>query len=254
MQKKSTALLALVIVFIASAGRPVVLWAAPAFADKDFNLTSPNDPSKPVPGGVRWFWRMHGDYLNRTKLNNFEICFLGDSITQMWPGDIFGKYFGKYKCANFGIGGDRCENVLLRLDDGELKDCTPKLIVLMLGTNNQGMNTAEEIAFGVSIVVKSLQVKCPQSHILILGILPSAGTPYEKTSAINDGIAKLADGKKISYFNFGAKLQDQNQKMLPNMFSDSVHLSREGYEEWGKEVAPIVNTIMAKDPSPPPTP
>ena len=199
-----------------------------------------------MPGGVRWFWRMHGDYLNRTKLNDFEICFLGDSITQMWPGDLFGKYFGKYKCANFGIGGDRCENVLLRLDDGELKDCTPKLIVLMIGTNNQGMNTAAEVAFGVTTVVKALRVKCPKSRILILGILPSSGTPYEKTSAINTSLAKLADRDMIGYFDFGAKLQDKDKKMLPIMFADAVHLSRAGYDEWGKALAPVITKVMEK--------
>jgi len=245
-QKNHFGTMACLLLAMAQLGMTPGLQAAPAFADKNFNLTSPNDPSKPVPGGVRWYWRMHGEYLERTKKNDFDLCFLGDSITQMWPGDIFGKYFGKYKCANFGIGGDRCENVLLRLDDGELKDCTPKLIVLMIGTNNQGMNTAEEVTFGVSIVVKRLREKCPKSRILLLGILPSAGTPYDKTSAINAGIAKLADRDMIGYFDFGAKLQDKDKKMLPNMFADTVHLSREGYEEWGKAVAPIVEKLMTK--------
>ena len=75
-------------------------------------VTSANDPTKPVPGGVRWFWRMHNDYVQQTKSRKFDLCFLGDSITQGWPGDLFGKHYDKYNAVNFGIGGDRTENVL----------------------------------------------------------------------------------------------------------------------------------------------
>ena len=64
--------------------------AVPAAAEKPPVITSANDPTKPVPGGVRWFGRMHADYVNQSKANKFEVCFLGDSITQMWPGDMFG--------------------------------------------------------------------------------------------------------------------------------------------------------------------
>ncbi len=209
-------------------------------------ITSANDPTKPVPGGVRWFGRMHADYVNQTKANKFDVCFMGDSITQMWPADMFGKYFGRFKAVNFGIGGDRCENVLFRLNDGELQGATPKVIVLMIGTNNQGMNTAEEVAIGVTAVVKALREKCPKSKILLLGILPSTGTPYEKTKAINTITAKLADRNMIEFQDFGPKLQDKEGKILPGMLADTVHLTRQGYEVWGKEVGPTISKMVRR--------
>ena len=223
---------------------PSMLAAAAAPAAKTPGITSANDPTKPVPGGVRWFWRMHGDYLNQTKTKKFDVCFLGDSITQMWPGDMFGKFFGKYTPVNFGIGGDRCENVLFRLNDGELKDATPKLIVMMIGTNNQGMNTAEEVAIGISTVVKALRVQCPKTKILLLGILPSAGTPYDKTKAINASTAKLADRSMIFYQDFGPKLLDKDGKILPGILADGVHLTRQGYQVWGQEVVPSIDKLV----------
>ncbi|MCX6875260.1 MAG: GDSL-type esterase/lipase family protein [Verrucomicrobia bacterium] len=229
---------------LASLGLSGNLRAAPAAAEKPPVIKSANDPTKPVPGGVRWFWRMHGDYLNQTKTKKFDVCFLGDSITQMWPGDMFGTFFGKYNPVNFGIGGDRCENVLFRLNDGELQDATPKLIVLMIGTNNQGMNTAEEVVIGVTTVVKALRVKCPKSRILLLGILPSTGTPYDKTKAINTGIAKLADKQMIHYQDFGPKLLDKDGKILPGMLADAVHLTRQGYQVWGTEVSPTIEKLV----------
>jgi len=234
-----------VAVTLASMGLTGSLLAAPADpAAKTPGITSANDPTKPVPGGVRWFGRMHGDYLNQTKTKKFDVCFLGDSITQGYPGDMFGKSYGKYKPVNFGIGGDRCENVLFRLNDGELKDATPKLIVLMIGTNNQGMNTAEEVAIGVTAVVKALRVQCPKAKILLLGILPSAGTPYDKTKAINAIIAKLDDRSMITYQDFGPKLLDKDGKILPGMLADGVHPTRQGYEVWGKEVAPTIAKLV----------
>lgn len=220
--------------------------AEPAPPEKPAPVKSANDPTKPVPGGVRWFWRMHGDYLNQTKTKKFDLCFLGDSITQMWPGDLFAKYFGKYTTVNFGIGGDRCENVLFRLNDGELQGSTPKLIVLMIGTNNQGMNTAEEVPVGIEAVVKALRIKCPQSKILLLGILPSVNTPLEKTNAINAITAKLADGNMIHYQDFGSKLLDKDGKLLPGMLADAVHLNRKAYEIWGDEVGPTIAKLMEK--------
>ncbi len=238
----------LTVALVALFGLAVPAWAEPAapVAPTPPVITSKNDPTKPVPGGVRWFWRMHGDYVNQTKTKKFDLCFLGDSITQMWPGDLFGKYFGKYAVVNFGIGGDRCENVLFRLNDGELQGSKPKLIVMMIGTNNQGMNTAEEVAIGINTVVQALRVKCPDAKLLLLGILPSAGTPYEKTSAINAITAKLADNKTIFYQDFGGKLMGPDGKILPGMLADAVHLTRQAYEIWGNEVGPTIDKLMSE--------
>jgi len=244
ISKKRLFVKAALVVAMAYFGVSVAMHAQPAPAAPPVVIKSANDPTKPVPGGVRWFGRMHADYLNQTKTKKFDLCFLGDSITQMWPGDLFGKYFGKFNTVNFGIGGDRCENVLFRLNDGELQGSTPKLIVLMIGTNNQGMNTAEEVAVGVTTVVQALRTKCPQSKILLLAILPSAGTPYEKTKAINAITAKLADRKMIFYQDFGGKLLHPEGRIVPGRLADAVHLTRQAYELWGDEVSPTVAKLM----------
>jgi lysophospholipase L1-like esterase len=207
-------------------------------------IKSANDPTKPVPGGVRWFGRKHASYVEQTKNRKFNLCLLGDSITDMWPGDLFGKYFGKYNAVNFGIGGDRCENVLWRLENGELKGTSPKVIVLLIGTNNQGMNTAEEVAVGVAAVVQKLRTVCPESKILLLGILPSKGTAFEKTNAINAISAKLDDKRMIRYLDIGPKFLDAEGKLLGNVLSDAVHLTRKGYEIWAEAMNPLLAEMM----------
>jgi lysophospholipase L1-like esterase len=213
-------------------------------------IKSANDPTKPVPGGVRWFGRMHNDYVAQCKNNKFDLVFLGDSITQMWPRDHFNANFGKFNVVNFGIGGDRAENVLWRMENGELQDTAQKLTVLLIGTNNQGMNTAEEVAIGVTAVVRKLQSNCPQTKILLLGIFPSAGTPLEKTKTANAIIAKLDDGKKVRYLDAGAKFLDPEGKIMPGILSDSVHLQKKGYEIWAEAIMPLVTEMMAAPAAP----
>jgi lysophospholipase L1-like esterase len=205
-----------------------------------------NDPTKPAPRDVRWFQRMHAIYVDQTKNKKFDLCFLGDSITQMWPGDMFGKHFGKYHAVNFGIGGDRTENVLWRLENGELAGTSPKVIVLLTGTNNQDMNTAEEVAVGITAVVRSLRTKCPQSRILLLGIFPSQDTPAEKTNAINAIVAKLDDGKMVRYLDVGAKLLGEDGTVQEGVLGDGVQLTRKGYEIWAEAMNPLLAEMMEK--------
>jgi len=211
--------------------------------------SSSNRATRPVPGGVRWFGRMHQECLKKTRKGNFNLCFLGDSITHGWPGDMFHKYFGKYKPANFGIGGDRTENVLWRLHHGELKGTSPKLIVLMIGTCNIGLgkSTNEEIAVGVATVVKTLRGMLPQTKILLLGILPGRKKAFRvRAAAINRFLAE-SDGKSkgmVQYMDIGSKFLTKDGEMLPGVLRDDVHLTRKGYDIWGKAIAPTVAEMM----------
>ena len=211
-------------------------------------VKSKNDPTKPVPGGVRWFMRNHATYLEQTKNKQIELCLLGDSITQGWPGPLFQKYFGKYKAVNFGVGGDRCENVLWRLENGELKGTSPKVIVLLIGTNNSGFNTGDEIALGVSTVVKTLRTNFPNTKILLLGIFPKkepgSDTKFAEANAI---IAKLDDGKSVRFLTVGSKFVDEEGKIKDGMLSDAVHLTGKAYEIWGDSMAPLLTEMMGDE-------
>jgi len=217
---------------------------APAAAEKPVVITSANDPTKPVPGGVRWFGRKHASYVEQTRNKKFDLCFLGDSITDGWPGDLFGKYFGKYNPVNFGIGGDRTENVLWRLQNGELTGTSPRVIVLLIGTNNSGMNTAEEMAVGITAIVKALRTGCPRSRILLLGVFPKKDMPLEKTKAVNAIVAKLDDKKMVRYLDVGARLLDKDGNIQEGVLSDVVHLTRKGYEIWAEAMNPLLAKMM----------
>ena len=235
-----------VLVAMVGSWTPGDMQAAPAAAMKPVVYKSANDPTKPVPGGVKWFGRKHASYVEQTKNKKFDLCFLGDSITDGWPGDLFGKYFGKYNPVNFGIGGDRCENVLWRLQNGELIGTSPRVIVLLIGTNNAGMNTAEEMAVGIAAVVKALRTGCPRSRILLLGVFPKRDMTLEKTKAVNAIVAKLDDKRIIRYLDVGAGLLDKDGNIQEGVLSDAVHLTRKGYEIWAQAMGPLLARMMTE--------
>src|ERR1043165_3659777 len=118
----------------------------------------------------------HSEFVALTKQGNIELLFLGDSITNRWrnpdqkqsPGgkQFWDEYFAPLKAANFGIGGDKTQNVLWRIQNGELDGIAPKLVVLMIGTNNT--ESKEDVALGIETIVKEIRIRSPQAKILLL--------------------------------------------------------------------------------------
>lgn len=145
--------------------------AAPKFA-KD---------GSPEPG----FVKRHEGFVEIAKAGNVDLLFLGDSITAGWGGkkEIWDAAFGKYKPANFGIGGDRTQHVLWRIQNGELTGITPKAAVLMIGTNNSGSDSVEGIAKGITAIVKYLHEKSPKTKVLLLAIFPAARCPARRATS-----------------------------------------------------------------------
>ncbi len=204
------------------------------------------DPTKPAVGKVRWYWPTHARNHARAQQGNVDLCFLGDSVTQGWPGDLFAKYYGPLKAVNFGCGGDKIQHMLMRLegDDGELNGISPKVVVLLIGINNTGELTPEQTAYGIDYAVKYIQKKVPTSKVLLLGLLPGAGGADPKVVAVNQIIAKLDNGKTVRFLDMSPKFLDRDGKILPGVLNDAVHPSRKGYEIWGETMAPLLKEMM----------
>jgi lysophospholipase L1-like esterase len=173
---------------------------------------------------------------------------MGDSITDNWRTSgkgVFEKYYGQYKTANFGIGGDTLQGVLYRLRDGEAEGYSPKAIMLMIGTNNSPSYFSEEIAEGVGAIVLELRTRLPAAKILLLGIFPR-GDPGDaqrtKVLAVNPIIAKLHDGKNVFYMDIGAKFLAPDGS-LPT-FGDKLHPNADGYEIWAQAVQDKIAELM----------
>jgi beta-glucosidase len=188
---------------------------------------------------------------------DIELLLMGDSITDFWRNDtgnfagkpVLDEYFGHWNIANFGIAGDTTQGVLYRLQNGEGQGFSPRAVMLMIGTNNTGRNSAAEIAEGVGAVVLELQTRFPEAEILLLGIFPrgAPGDPARATIAsINDSISRLDAMERVHYLDIGDVFLDAEGIIPTSVMSDALHPSAEGYRLWAEAMQEPLNELMAR--------
>jgi len=195
----------------------------------------------------------HLGFVETASKGNIDLLLEGDSITDWWvQGDankaMFDKYFGSMRTANFAIAGDTTQGVLWGLKNGEGQGFQPKAIMLMIGTNNTGGNTAPEIAEGVGAVVLEMRKDFPDAKILLLAIFPR-GLPgdavRDKIAEVNRTISKLDDQRHVFYLDIGSKFLDEKGVFLPDSFRvDNLHPQAKGYDIWGAAVKDKLAELM----------
>jgi lysophospholipase L1-like esterase len=195
----------------------------------------------------------HEGFVAQAQQGNIDLLLHGDSITDWWvQGDankaMFDKWFGKYRTANFAIAGDTTQGVLWGLRNGEGQGFQPKAVMLMIGTNNTGANTAPEIAEGVGAVVMEMRRDFPNAKILLLAIFPRStpGDPVrDKIAEVNRIISKLNDNQHVFYMDIGSKFLDEKGVFLPDSFrADNLHPQAKGYDIWGQAVSAKLAELM----------
>jgi len=182
---------------------------------------------------------LHRSFVELAKKGGIDVLFVGDSITDWWRStgkDVWVKYYGSMKAANFGIAGNTTQDVLWRLQNGEGEGFQPKVVVLMIGTNNFGRNTDAQVAEGVAAVVHELRTRFASAKILLLGIFPRGpkeNPVRDRVRNTNLLIAKLDDGKNVFYLDIGAKFLEPDGTLTAEIMPDGLHPSAKGYEIWG---------------------
>ncbi len=221
-------------------------------------VTSETLPKTALPlyreGKSGKFPKRHAENLQRIKEGPIDLLFLGDSITDRWHEvpELWNASFRKWKPANFGVGGDRTENVLWRLENGELDGVSPRVVVLMIGTNNTHSNLPEDIVSGIRRIIEVIQQKAPETKILLLGIFPReprirngvpVTMPMDKIKIINKELPKLAEEGKVRYLDIGNHFLSDG-KVPKDVMPDGVHLNAKGYAIWAKAVTPVLKEMM----------
>ncbi|HXH60704.1 MAG TPA: GDSL-type esterase/lipase family protein [Fimbriimonadaceae bacterium] len=208
----------------------------------------------------QWWKDRHAQKLEVTKKGGIELAFLGDSITHSWEGPgkaVWDHYYGHRRAANFGFSGDRTEHVLWRLDHGELIPAKPKVVVLMIGTNNvgQGSSNPEQAADGVGAIVDRLKAGIPGVRILLLAVFPRSLNPQDKlrhdVAEISDRIKKEADGKSVVYLDIGKYFLRPSGEMRTLLMPDMLHPNENGYMIWAKAMEPTLSRMLGDKPVPP---
>ena len=212
-----------------------------------------NDATVPAPRLKDGWWKeRHQAKKKEIAEGGHELVFLGDSITQGWEGagkEAWAKSFASRKAINLGFSGDRTEHVLWRLFNGGFAGAKPKVLVLMIGTNNTGHNRQDpaETAAGIESITGIIRDRTPDTNILLVGVLPRGDGPEDPLRKINDELNRkllgLADGKKIHYHDGGAAFLAPDGTCRPDLMPDKLHLSPEGYKIWAAQLEPIINKL-----------
>lgn len=226
-------------------GLVLALCAVAPLAAQD---TKDNPAVKPINRDVK----RHKEFLKVVEKGEGDVIFIGDSITHGWEvkaaKKVWDESFGPFKPVNLGIGGDQTGHVLWRLTEGkEIEPLKPKLAVIMIGTNNTGAHSADQIAGGIKAIIAELQKQKPDMKVLLLGVFPRAGgvekgadAPKEKLNPkikqINEIIAKFADNKKVFYKDIGGKFLNADGGLERKVMPDLLHLSEEGYKIWADAI------------------
>jgi lysophospholipase L1-like esterase len=212
----------------------------------------PHDAIKPAPRAGGWMKR-HESFNARVAKGNADVLFIGDSITQGWEGrgkNVWAKFYGKRNAVNLGIGGDRTQHVIWRLDNGNVKNISPKAAVIMIGTNNSGSNSPEQIAEGVTVIVKQLREKLPEMKIILLAVFPRGENKVDKRRQVNEGanaiFAKLDDGKSVFYLDIGEKFLEKDGTLTREIMPDLLHLSEKGYTIWAESIEDKLSALLGE--------
>jgi beta-glucosidase len=201
-------------------------------------------------------WKQRHESMNeRVKKGNVDLLMIGDSITHGWEGggkEVWKKYYDKRNAVNLGIGGDRTQHVLWRLENGNIDGISPKLAVIMIGTNNAGGDSSADIAAGVKKIVDKLREKLPQMKILVLGIFPRGADDKDRLRQVNmkanEAIAKLADDKMVFYLDLSDKLLGPDRILSKDVMPDLLHPNDKGYQIWAEAMEPTVAKLMGEEP------
>jgi lysophospholipase L1-like esterase len=203
-------------------------------------------------GTAAWLAR-HDEFVARAQQGGLDVVFLGDSITdffatrgaEAWNRDI--APLGAV--ADFGISGDRTQWLLWRVQHGELDGTGARVVVLMIGTNNLGAATPQNVARGVAAVVAAVQAKLPGATIVLNALLPR-GTPDDplraKLADVNARLQPLADGTRVRWLDAGAGFLASDGTIPTELMPDGLHPAAPGYEVWATALRPVLQDALAR--------
>ena len=222
-----------------------LLLAAAVLAYRCWPDTVPHVPAwEPVEGFIREIpdaVRLRHEYhLEQIRKGPLDVIFFGDSIARGWEDheDLWQQHFAPRHCGLFAASHDTTSNLLWRIDHGELDNVTPKLVIVLIGTNNRKdtSQTAEDIAKGIRTILDRIREKQPQAKILLLGILPQGHRPSASSrimlDRVNRLISQFSDGKNVFFRDHGPFLLEADGQLSVAVSPDGTHLSRLGYERW----------------------
>lgn len=212
----------------------------------------------------------HERHMVLARAGGAPIVFLGDSITQHWNRPdmglpVWNRFFkeGALKAVNLGIGGDRTEHVLWRVQNGELDGFEAKLVILEVGINNIGQRPgaqepAADTLAGIRAVLDEVRRRQPRAKVVLHPIFSRAAGESEpadvlqrRADAVNSELYKFCDGITVFWCDFNDRLTTADGHYPSSVAPDGLHPLTIGYEIWAAEILPYARAAAAGTDMPP---
>lgn len=204
---------------------------------------------------VEWWMPRHEAKLTEEGREDARLLFIGDSITHGWEDGgktVWDEYYSEYGGYNIGYGGDRTENVLWRLQHGEVEGIDPDVAILMIGTNNTGhrQDPPECTARGIEMILSELKERLPETKILLLAIFPREASPNgelrQLNNEINDKIEEFADGEQVFFLDINNTFLNDEGVLTEEIMPDLLHPNEYGYQLWAEAMQPTLDELLEK--------
>lgn len=250
---------------------PVAPWPGVRAAESSSPPVAAGPPDQPLARADRNSQLAHEQLVAKARQGGIDVYFVGDSITRRWGATDYPEllahwttnFFG-WNAGNFGWGADRTENILWRLEHGELDGVNPNVIVVLAGINNVGnvpgdATKVEAITRGIEAIVRVCQTKAPGATVILTALFPRNDNlaVLPEIERINTNLARMADGKRVRWLNVNDRLADRDGRLFPGMTHDQLHPTLKGYQVWADGLKPMLAEILgppaATDHAPPPT-
>ena len=208
------------------------------------------------------WYRRHADALRLKGQIDPEVVLIGDSITHMWAGrpteierfrrgvDSWAETFGD-RALNLGFGWDRTQNVLWRIDHGELDELTPHTTVIHIGTNNLAgtsrhqESTPEQVVAGIKAITERVRTKLPQTKIVLMAVFPRGEQPTDPKrlviARVNELLKPVAEELGVTYLDLTDQFVEPDGTITRRIMGDFLHPAADGYAIWAKALKPTLD-------------
>ena len=197
-----------------------------------------------------WWMNRHALNVRQARELQPELIFLGDSITEGWLDagkDIWNSYDAPRKAMNLGVKGDRIQHVLWRVENGQFDGIRPRVVVLLVGTNNLGEVSPDGIAAGIARVVERLREKLPGTIVLLFALLPRGREPGELREQVrrtNEKLGVIVNRDHLQLLDIGDRFTTREGTIPREVMPDSIHPSALGYRIWAEALEPTLRTLL----------
>jgi lysophospholipase L1-like esterase len=209
----------------------------------------------PIQRTEDWWQQRHQQKLDecQTLASKLDIVFIGDSITHAWEVEgeaAWQQYYTNQNILNLGYAGDRTEHLLWRIQNGEIDGLCPKLLVLLIGTNNAGhrLDTPEEIAAGVKKILEELKQRLPDTKLVLMAIFPRSRNNKkpmrQRVNLTNQLIKQYADTKQVFWLDINHYFLTKDDVLLESVMPDLLHPNAAQYWIWAEQIKSFSKTYF----------